>query len=272
MKILDKTKWIIVFSVCAVIAVAARFADTLLASKLYMPDSLFGTFFVFISPSLSLILASFSSAVMMACRNTRTTRTKNQLLNVFYGVLSVVFSFAAACYPFIGTGKMNFTVIAGVTALVAGASMVMSFLMFKETYQKIVMTEMAKRIITAALIISVICALALLIPQRGSYEAIRINMEKFGKADGPYESTVPFVSFMGASAPVLLYFTCLKDAIPKLKFSGNLIFILSCIWSLCVIFGSVSSGHMYLSEASYGMIIGYITVFAVSKYYEKREN
>lgn len=271
MKLLDKTKWIIIFSVCVLIAIVARPTDMFLARLLYMPKNLWGNFFLNVAPALPFALCSFSCAVLMSCRNTMATRAKNQRLTVIYGLLSAVFALAAAYYPFIGIDEINFVAIAAVAAAICGLSIFLSYTSFKETYQKIVMTRAAKTVLISTVIITVGCALAMLIPQRGSYDAIQLCLERRGNADGPFDSTVPIISAVGASAPVLLFAVCLKDTIPKLKFSGKWIFALSCVWTLAVIFGVILSGRVFLSEACYGAIFGYLTVFGVSEFYNKRE-
>lgn len=271
MKYLEKKKWIIIFAVCAVIAAAARPTDMLLAKAVYNKDSLVGSFFFNIAPAVPFALSSFACAVMMSCRSTRTTRSKNRVLTVLYAVLSLLFAGAAAMYPFIGIDEKNYTVIAIAAFLIAGCSIFIAYTAFNEIYQKIVMTRLAKIVIFSTLGITAVCLLAALIPQRGSYEAIQICIEKYGRTDGPFESTVPFISFVGASAPVFLPFVLLSDVLPKLKFSARWLFIASCIWTLAVTVGSVVSGRMFLSEAVYGALIGYSVVLAVNFFVEKRE-
>ena len=272
MKLLDKTKWIIVFAACAVIAIAARPTDMLLAKALYGREDFAGSFFYTAAPALPFALSSFSCAVMMSCRSTRTTRAKNQMLTVLYAVLSVLFAAAASYYPFIKAEEKNFTVIAAATLLISGCSIFVAYTSFKKTYQKIVMTRIAKTIIFSTLAVTVICLFATLIPQRATYEAIVHSVEKYGHADGPFESTVPFIAFVGASAPILTALTLLSEALPKLKFSGKWLFAASCLWTLAVVFGSVLSGKMFLSEAIYGALVGYLSVFCVDKIVEKKEN
>lgn len=272
MKLLDKKKWIIVFAVCAVIAVAARPTDMLLAKALYGREDFAGSFFYTIAPAIPFALSSFSCAVMMACRSTRTTRTKNQMLTVLYASLSVIFAAAAGYYPFIRAEEKNFTVIAAAALLISGCSIFVAYTSFKETYQKIVMTRIAKITIFSTLAVTVICLFAALLPQRATYEAIQHCVEEYGHTDGPFESTVPFIAFAGASAPILTAFTLLTEALPKLKFSGKWLFAASCLWMLAVVFGSVLSGKMFLSEAIYGAIIGYLSLLCAYKIVEKREN
>lgn len=271
MKILDKKKWIIIFAVLAVLAIAARPLDMLIAEKLYRPESIYGTFFLTAAPALAFVLSSFSCAVMMSCRSTRTTRTKNRALTFLFAVLSVLFGAAAGFYPFMGASDINFIVIAAAALLISGASVFIAYTSFRDTYQKIAMTKLAKIILISTAAITVICALATLIPQRGTFEAVKLYMEKYGKADGPFESTVPFLSFAGASTAVAAVLTGLTQVLPKLKFSEKFVFIISCVWTLAVIFCSVMTGKMFLSEAVYGAILGYIIVLAVSVLLEKRE-
>lgn len=272
MKILDKKKWIIVFAVLVVLAVAARPLDMLLAGKLYNPESIYGSFFLGVAPALAFVLCSFSCAVMMSCRSTRTTRSKNRALTVLYAVLAVLFGAAAGFYPFMGASDINYIVVAIAALLISGGSVFIAYTSFKDTYQKIAMTKIAKTILVSTVAITVVCALATLIPQRGTYEAIKLCMEKYGKADGPFESTVPFLPFAGASTAAAAVLTGLTQVLPKLKFSQKLVFIISCVWTLAVIFLSVISGKMFLSEAVYGAILGYIIVFIVSGLLDKREN
>lgn len=271
MKYLDKKKWIIIFAVCAVIAVAARPTDMLLAKALYNKDNLAGNFFFNIAPAAPFVLSSFACAVMMSCRSTRTTRTKNQMLTVVYAILSLLFAGAASFYPFIGIDEKNYTVIAIAAFLIAGCSIFIAYTAFNEIYQKIVMTKLAKIIIFSTLGITAVCLLATLIPQRGSYEAIQLCIEKYGRTDGPFESTVPFISFVGASAPVFLSFVLLSEALPKLKFSAKWLFLASCLWTLAVTVCSVVSGRIFLSEAVYGALTGYSAVLAVTVFVDKRE-
>lgn len=271
MKLLDKRKWIIIFAVCVLLMIVARPADMMLAKWLYNSESVFGSFFFTVVPTIPFVLCSFSCAVMMSCRSTRTTRSKNRMLNFIYAVLTVLFAVAAAWYPFIKIENKNFTVIAVAALLISGGAFFIAFSSFPETYQKITMTGIAKTTLASSLAAAVICAAAYLLPQRPTYEALLICAEKYGTTSGPYESTVPFISFVGAAAAVPTVFNRLTDVLPKLKFSGTLMFVLSLIWAAAVMLCVVISGKMYLSEASYGLTVSYICLLVSSVIEERRE-
>lgn len=272
MKILDKGKRIGIFAVLAFLAAAGLAADKLVSSVLYNADAMVESIFYKILPAVPLAVCSFSAAVLLSCRNTRASRSKNRLLNIVYGLLALIFAFAAAYYPFFGAKGSSLIAVAVVAVIIAFASFFMSVSFFKETYQKEIMTEAAKRIIISTVIIGAVCALALLIPQKMSYDAMQMNIARTGKIEGSFNSTVPFISFATASAPVLTFFTVLKDVVPKLRFSGKLLFILPCVWLVVIIFGTVVSGRLFLSNAAFGAILGYAVVFLVSELLNKKKN
>lgn len=271
MKVLDKNKWIGIFAVLALLAVVGLAADMLVSSVIYHPDATFESIFYKILPAVPIALCSFSSAILLTCRNTRTTRSKNQALNILYGLLTLVFAFAAAYYPFVGADKNSLIAIAVIAVIIAVTCILLSNFSFKETYQKIVMVDIAEKVIISTVIIAVICALAMLIPQKLSYDAMQMNIARTGKTEGPFNTTVPFLPFAGASAPVMTYLILLKDALPKLRFSEKLLFALVCLWTLAVIAGSVISGRLFLSNAVFGTIIGYIVILTTTKILNKRE-
>ncbi len=264
MKLLDKRKCIIIFAVLALLAVIGLTSDMLVSSAVYYADDMAESIFYKVLPSLPIALCSFAAAVMLSCRNTRATRSRNQVLNILYGLLTLAFAFAAAYFPFYGAKGSSLIAVAAVAAVIAFTSFLMSVSFFRETYQKVFMTEIAKRIMITTLIIGAVCALALLIPQRMSYDAIQLNIARTGKAEGPFSSTVPFIPFATASAPVLTYLIALKDVVPKLRFSGKLLFILTCIWTAVMIIGTVASGRLFLSNAVFGAALGYAAVLSVS--------
>ena len=272
MKVLDKGKWIGIFSVLAVIAVIGLAADMLVSSALYISDDTVERILYRILPAVPIAMCSLASAVMMNCRNTRATRNKNRMLNLAYGLLTLVFAFAAAYYPFFGAKGESLIVIALIAAVIAVAAFFISTSVFRETYQKIAATEMAKMIIASTLIIAVVCAVTLLIPQKLSYDAMQMNIARTGKTTGPFKTTVPFIPFSTASAPVLIYLVSLKDVLPKLKFSGKLLFAAVCVWMLIVIVGSAATGRIFLSNAAFGSILGFVVVLITSKFAEKSGN
>lgn len=271
MKVLDKKKWIGIFAVLALLAIIGLAADMLVSQIVYHPDDTFQSIFYKILPAVTIALCSFSSAVMMNCRNTKATRSKNQTLNLIYGLLTLVFAFAAAYYPFFGADRNSLVAIAVIAVIIAVTSILLSNFAFKDTYQKIIMVDIAEKVIISTVIIAVICALAMLIPQKLSYVATQMNIARTGKPEGPFKTTVPFLPFAGASAPVMTYLILLKDALPKLRFSEKLLFAAACLWTLAVIAGSVISGRLYLSNAVFGAIIGYIAVLLTAIILNKRK-
>lgn len=271
MKVLDKNKWIGIFGILAFLAVVGLSADMLVSSSVYHPNDTFESIFYKILPAVPIALCSFSSAVMMTCRNTRTTRSKNRMLNVLYGLLTLVFAFVAAYYPFFSAERNTLPVIAVIAVIIAVSGILFCNFSFKETYQKIIMIGIAERVIISTAVIGVICALAMLIPQKLSYDAMQLNIARTGKTEGPFNSTVPFIPFAGASAPIMTFLILLKDALPKLRFSEKILFAVSCLWTLTVIAGSVISGRLFLSNAVFGASVGYLSVLLTSLLLNKKE-
>lgn len=271
MKLLDKNKWIAVFAVISLLAVIGLTADMLVSSLIYRSNATFESIFYKILPAVPIALCSFSSAVLMTCRNTRTTRSKNKALNVTFALLTLVFAFAAAYYPFFGADRHSLVAIAVIAVIITVSSILMSNFAFKDTYQKIIMVDIAQKVIISTLIIAVICALAMFVPQKLSYNAMQMNIERTGKPEGPFNTTVPFLPFAGASAPVMTYLVLLKDVFPKLRFSEKLLLAIVCLWTLAVLIGSVVSGRLFLSNAAYGALVGYAVILIMSKTLDKRK-
>lgn len=271
MKILDKRKWIAVFAALAVFAVIGLTADTLISSLIYRADDTFESIFYKVIPTVPIAMCSLSAAVMLSCRNTRATRSKNRALNILYGFLTLAFAFAAAYYPFFGAKGTSLIAVAVVAAVISVTAFFMSVSLFKETYQKIIVCEIAKRVMISTAAIAAVCALAMLIPQKMSYDAMQLNLARTGRTEGPFSTTVPFVPFATASAPLFTYLTALKDAVPKLRFSGKALFIVTCVWTVIVMGGTVISGRLFLSNAVFGAALGYAAVLLTSKMMDKKE-
>ena len=273
MKLYDKTKWIVIFAVLAVLAAVGAAADSFIAGKLYM---LFGknagSVFDKALPVVPLILCSFSAAVFMSCRNTHSTKKKNTAITVLCGILSYAFAFAAAYYPFSDIKNIDLLIIGAMAAAISGSAIYLAYTSFKYTDQKIVMMGYAKRTIVSTLAVAAVCGIAMLFPQRTCYDSIMQNIAMTGSPEGPYCQTVPLLPFATAGAPVVMNMFFFKDAIPKLRFSEKPLYILPCLWTAVMIFGVQLSGTVYASEAAAGAIVGSIIVLLTSKIFEKTEN
>lgn len=269
---LSNKKWAGIFAACAALGLVFRLTDMQLAQALYSKGSIFGGFCENIAAALPPAFCCFASAAMMACRRTRTTRAKNRALNVFFAVLSFVFALAAAYYPYRNVEKVNYILVAAVAVVLTGTCIYVNFTAFKETYQKIVMTNAAKVALLSAAAVVLLCAAGTLIPQRPSYSAVQLSIERFGSAKPPYESTVTVLPFAGAASAMSVLVNFLPKVLPKLRFSSKLVFALSLAWTAVIVVGAVSSGNVYASEMLYGAAAGYLSVFAASKIIEKHED
>lgn len=272
MKLYDRTKWIIIFAGLAVLAFTGKLAENFVAGKLYMQGSYIGSAFEDILPIVPLLLCSFAGAVMMLCRNTRGSRNKNRFLTLLCGIVSYAFAFAAAYYPFRNIENADKLIIAVIALAIMGSLVFVCYSSFKYTYQKEIMMGFAVRTIISMLLIIGVCLVARLLPMRNCYEAIRQNMLQTGSTDGPFVQKIPLIPFITAGTPVLMNIFFFKDAVPKLKFSDKMLFIVPCLWIVFVIFGIQTAGTVYLSEAVYGAVAGCVIVLLTSEITKKIES
>lgn len=256
--------------IIALLAVISRFFDKQLAALLFKSGNFLGGLCETLGSAIPFALCAFCFAALMFCRHTRTTRTKNRMLTVVYGAAALISSAAAVFYPLRDVTAKNYYAMAGAAAVLTGLFIYLGATLFKSTYQKMLMTKHAKIGLISSAASAILCFAASFIPQRASYAALQISMEKFGNYDSP-EAFVPFISLSGIGAALIIWTICFSDIFPKLKFSKKYFLAFSAVFAVLMLFGSVSSGNTYASEFLYGLAIGYTSLFLTSTFVEKKE-
>ncbi len=256
--------------IIALLAVIARIVDKQLAQLLFKSGNFLGGLCETLGSAIPFVLCSFCFATLMFCRHTRTTRTKNKILTVVYGAAAMISSAAAVFFPLRDVSAKNYYAMAGAAAVLTGLFIYLGATLFKNNYQKMIMTKHAKIGLISSVASVILCFAASFIPQRASYAALQVSMEKFGNFDSP-EAFVPFVSLSGISAALIIWITCFSDIFPKLKFGKKILLAFSAVFAVVMLLGSVSSGNTYASEFLYGLAIGYTALFLTSTFVEKEE-
>ncbi len=256
--------------VLAMLAVIARIADRQLAQLLFKSGNFIGGLCEIVGGAIPFVLCAFCFAALMFCRHTRTTRTKNKILTVVFGTATLLSSAAAVFIPMRDVSEKNYYVMAGTAAVLTGLFIYLGATLFQNTYQKMLMTKHAKIGLIASAVSVIICFAASFIPQRASYSALQVSMEKFGDYNSP-EAFVPFLALSGIGASLVIWTVCFTDIFPKLKFSRKLFIAFSAVFAVAMLLGSVSSGDTYASEFIYGLAVGYTCLFLTSTFVEKKE-
>ena len=268
---MKKTKlYAVGMGIIALLAVIARIVDKQLAEMLFRSGNFVGGLCKIVGGAIPFVLCSFCFATLMFCRHTRTTRTKNKILTVVFGAATLLSSAAAVFVPMRDVSEKNYYVMTGTAAVLTGLFIYLGATLFKNTYQKILMTKHAKIGLIASAVSVILCFAASFIPQRASYSALRISMEKFGNYNSP-EAFVPFLSLSGIGASLVIWTVCFSDIFPKLKFSKKILIAFSVVFAAAMLLGSVSGGDTYASEFLYGLAVGYTSLFLTSTFVEKKE-
>ena len=255
----NNKKYFIGFGILAVLAVIFRVFDEKIAELLFHRGNFFGGLCETVGSALPFALCAFCFATLIFCRHTRTTRIKNRILSVVFGIASLLSSAAK-----------NYIAMAIAAIILTAVFITLGATLFKSSYQKILMTKHAKiGLISSAVSVCLYFA-AKILPQRGSYAAIAESIEKFGNPDTPSEF-VPLISLSGIGAALILWIVCFSDIFPKLRFVKKYFFAVSVIVAAAMLFGVISSGNCYGSEFIYGLAVGYIALFATSTFVEKKE-
>ncbi len=255
--------------VIALLAVIARIFDKQLAQLLFKSGNFVGGLCEIVGGAIPFVLCAFCFATLMFCRHTRTTRTKNKLLTVILGLATLAVSAAAVFFPLRDASEKNYYAILGAAAVLAGLFIYLGATLFKSTYQKMLMTKYAKIGLIASAASVAVCFAASFIPQRASYSALQVSMEKFGNYDSP-EAFVPFVAISGIGSALVIWTICFTEIFPKLKFGKKYFFGFSIAFALFMLLGSVSSGDIYASEFLYGLAVGFTSLY-LSSYFVKKE-
>lgn len=254
--------------VIASLAVISRILDKQLAAVLFKSGNFVGGLCEIVGGAIPFALCAFCFATLMFCRHTRTTRTKNKILTVILSLAALVASAAAVFFPMRDVSQKNYYAIVGAAAVLAGLFIYLGATLFKNTYQKMLMTKHAKIGLIASAVSLVLCLAASFLPQRASYSALQISMEKFGNYDSP-EAFVPFVAISGIGTALVIWTVCFTEIFPKLKFGKKYFYGFSVVFALFMLLGSVSSGDTYASEFLYGLAVGYTSLYLSSHFAEK---
>ena len=265
----DSKRFFVCVSGLAVLAVLLRVIDPKIAALIYKGGNYFGGFCEIAGAAIPFLLCAFCFASMMFCRHTKTTLKNNRILTVIYGIASLISTSTAVFAATYKTSNKNYYLLAGFSAVLTAMFIYLAATLFKNNYQKRLMTKYAKIGIISSLASVALFFIAKLIPQRASYEAFRISMEKFGNYDSP-EAYVPFLALSGIGAATIMWITCLPEIFPKLRFSGKFLFAFSVVWAAVLLIGAVSSGHTYASEFLCGLVVSYSMQFATKKIFEKK--
>jgi hypothetical protein len=263
-------KFFISMAALAVLAVVFRFFDEKIAAILYKSGNPLGGLSEISGSAIPFLICAFCFSTMIFCRHTKTTRTKNQVLSVLYGILALISSAAAFYFPMHNSSKKNYYIVVFGAAILTAIFIYLGATLFKSTYQKMLMTKCAKIGIISSLASLIVYLAAKILPQRPSYEALQISMEKFGNYDTP-EAFVPFLALSGVGAAMMMWITCFSDIFPKLKFSKKYLFVFSVIWAAAMLFGSISSGRTYGFEFILTLIVSYLILYFTRLIIEKRE-
>lgn len=257
-------------AIIALLGIISRLLDKQLAKLLFKSGNFIGGLCEIVGSAIPFALCAFCFATLMFCRHTRTTRTKNKMLTVVFGAATLLSSAAAIYIPLREVSTKNYYAIAVAAAVLTALFISLGATLFKNTYQKILMTKYAKIGLFASAVSVALFYAASFIPRRASYSALQISMEKFGNYDSP-EAFVPFLALSGIGAALVIWTTCFTQIFPKLKFSKKIFVAFSAVFAVAMLLGSVSSGNTYASEFLYGLAVGYTSLFLISSFIEKKE-
>ena len=178
-------------SVIALLGIISRLLDNQLSKLLFKSGNFIGGLCEIVGSAIPFALCAFCFATLMFCRHTRTTRTKNKMLPAVFGAATLLSSAAAIYIPLREVSTKNYYAIAGAAAVLTALFIYLGATLFKNTYQKILMTKYAKIGLFASAVSVALFYAASFIPRRASYSALQISMEKFGNYDSP-EASRPF--------------------------------------------------------------------------------
>ncbi len=266
----NNKKYFIGFGILAVLAVIFRFFDKKISELLFHRGNFFGGLCETVGSALPFALCAFCFATLIFCRHTRTTRIKNRILSVVFGIASLLSSAATVYAAMFSSAAKNYIAMAIAAIILTAVFITLGATLFKTSYQKILMTKHAKIGLISSAVSVCLYFVAKILPQRGSYAAIAESIEKFGNPDTPSEF-VPLISLSGIGAALILWIVCFSDIFPKLRFVKKYFFAVSVIVAAAMLFGVISSGNCYGSEFIYGLAVGYIALFATSTFVEKKE-
>lgn len=131
-------------SVIALFSVISRLLDKQLAKLLFKSGNFIGGLCEIVGGAIPFALCAFCFATLMFCRHTRTTRTKNKILTVVFGAATLLSSAAAIYIPLREVSNKNYYAIAGAAAVLTALFIYLGATLFKNTYQKMLMTKHAK--------------------------------------------------------------------------------------------------------------------------------
>lgn len=263
-------KFVIGSSVLAALAVIFRIFDKKIAALLFHKGNFFGGLCETLGSAIPFLLCSFCFAALIFCRHTRATRRKNRVLNVVFGLAAFISSAAAIYVALQGSVSEHYLAAVLAAAAITGVFVSFGALLFKTSYQKILMTKYAKIGLISSAVSVVLYLVATFLPKRASYAATVESIEKFGNPDAPAEF-VPLIALSGIGSALIFWIVCFSDIFPKLRFSKKYLFAASSVIAIAVLFGIISSGNCYGSEFIYGFAVGGVSLLATSTFVEKKE-
>ncbi len=266
----NNKNYFIGFGILAVLAVIFRIFDKKFAELLFHRGNFFGGLCETVGSALPFALCAFCFATLIFCRHTRTTRIKNRILSVVFGIASLLSSAVTVYTAMISSATKNYVAMAIAAIFLTSVFITLGATLFKTSYQKILMTKHAKIGLISSAVSVCLYFVAKLMPQRASYAAIVESIEKFGNPDTP-SKFVPMISIPGIGAALLLWIVCFSDIFPKFRFGKKYFFAVSVTVAAAMLFGVISSGNCYGSEFIYGLAVGCIVLFMTSSFVEKKE-
>ena len=266
---ISNKKWIGLFSACAVLGIIARFADYKIATLLYRQGNIVGSVCEHIIPMLWFYLCGFACAILLFHRNTHTTRAKNQILNVVYATLSVAAVFAGTYFPFRNTVDKPYLVIVITTIVAAACLIYASYSWFKRDFQKRIISKAAGVLLASGACTAAVCSLNHFLPTRKCYYDI-LQAGQYDYLADVNVTSVKFFCFAAASGARLLWLNYFAQTVPNIRHGAEKIFVATVAVDVVIAVGLVSTGHFYLSEVIYGMLVGYFSLFVFSKISERR--
>ncbi|MDD6275246.1 MAG: hypothetical protein PUB20_00225 [Clostridia bacterium] len=267
---ISNKKWAGLFSACVLIGVIARIFDNNISAFLYRDGNIVGSICEHIVPMIWFLLCGFACAILLFHRNTHTTKSKNQVLNVVYGALSVIFIFAGTIFPFRNTEDKPYVIIV-ITAVVAAACIIyISSAWFKQDFQKRIITTASGVLLASCATSALACAISLALPARQSYYDLLQIRQTDNMADMK-QYPVYLFCFAAASGALILWFNYFAAVMPKIRYASAKFFAATVAINIVIALGLVSTGHFYLSEIIYGMAVSYFSLFAFAKIAERKD-
>lgn len=245
---MKKKTWLFIL-IFGLVLLVFTFTDLKISQKLYHPDSIFGWFFESFGEVVLALIGCFSAAILI--------RVSGKKWSVGNSLLGILFLFDTFMASFLMTHYLKLPMI--VMGLLAG----LCFVIFPIIALKIKPSdfEVVKRIAKAGVVISlapiIIVTFLKVLWGRQRYRSMVNPTTDFTPwyVINGFTTNDDFMSFPSghsANSATIIWITWLPMWLEKLKGKEIMLYVISAIWIICVMFSRVMMGAHFASDVLMG--------------------